>query len=132
MRGHYYHAFIAFVAVLSEGLVITLGTIPFGSATTHRGWIIADYITFGILGVMILAIVSVFFRRRKPALPRQPHTLASHVSYLCASRMLDDLKGTSLLEGREFGARVRGWGKTYTFGRAKTVDGGVRWAVDEL
>jgi Protein of unknown function (DUF3433) len=128
---HFFHAFIAFVAILGEFLVIVVGAIPFNKVTTLKVAKFSRYSSMGVLSLMIIAIVCVFFRRRKPALPREPHTIASQISYLCASKMLDDCKGLSMLDRGSVGARVRGWGKLYQFGRGIGVDGKLRWSVDE-
>ncbi|KAI9710402.1 MAG: hypothetical protein M1812_007438 [Candelaria pacifica] len=130
-HGHFFLAFIAFVAILSEILVIMLAGVPFQSAQTWMAFLVSSYLSMAILGIMIIALVAIFWWRAGIKMPRMPDTLAAVWTYVCASFFLDDFKGLEGLDEKERDKRIRQWGKKYEYGQKMGVDGVIRWAVDE-
>src|SRR5204862_6508296 len=102
---------IAFNALLSEVLVVMLAGVPFNSSQTWTAFLVSAYSTMTILGLMVVALLALFWWRRKPELPRMPNTVAAVLSYLCASEMLEDFK--ELGEGNGV---VGQRGGTYSYG----------------
>ncbi|KAI9742735.1 MAG: hypothetical protein M1835_003011 [Candelina submexicana] len=130
-HGHFFLTSIALVAILSEILVIMLAGVPFQSAQTWFAFLVSAYLSMTILGIMIIALVAIFWWRTSIKMPRMPDTLAAVWSYLCASFLLEDFEALEGLDEKERDKRIRSWGKRYEFGKKMGVDGVVRWAVDE-
>ncbi|KAK5021364.1 hypothetical protein LTR16_000226 [Cryomyces antarcticus] len=129
---HTLPAVVACTTILAEVLVITITGVPFASGQTWLQFLVSVYLSMGILGIMVLVVVALFFwRRRAPHLPRDPDTLAAVMSYVGASRMLDDFEGLEGMERKERDRMVKSWGKTYGYGWFVGRDGVGRWAVDE-
>ena len=122
-------AFVAFVALLSEVLVVVLAGVPFSSSQTWIAFLVSAYLSMGILGLMILTLLSLFFWRRKPIMPRMPNTVAATMSYLCASHMRKDFEKLGGLRGTEEMAKVGG--ERYAYGLSRGTDMVTRWAVDK-
>ncbi|TKA63885.1 hypothetical protein B0A49_08402, partial [Cryomyces minteri] len=114
---HVLPAVVACTTILAEVLVITITGVPFASGQTWLQFLVSVYLSMGILGVMVLVVVALlFWRRRAPHLPRDPDTLAAVMSYVGASRMLDDFEGLEGAESKERDRTVKSWGKTYGYG----------------
>ena len=70
----------------------------------------------------LVAFVIVMKAKRKPFMPRKPHTLSSVILYLCHSNeLLEDLKGMSMLSKRARDHRLTRINHSYRFG----------WILDE-
>jgi hypothetical protein len=67
-----------------------------------------------------------------PHLPRKPDSVAAVMSYLCASRMVEELEGSEYLSSKQMQLRVEGLKKRYTYGKIVGMDERERWAIDEL
>ncbi|KAI9767854.1 MAG: hypothetical protein M1840_005347 [Geoglossum simile] len=122
---HFFVAFIACVALLSEILVVALSGIPFNSSQTYAAFQASAYTSVAILALMVFAVFALVYWRRQPLLPRMPNTLAAILSYVCASHMLEDprvLQDVGSGDGRG--------GQTFSYGRLRGVDAVMRWAVD--
>ncbi|KAF1985647.1 hypothetical protein K402DRAFT_105430 [Aulographum hederae CBS 113979] len=126
-----YVSTVAFSAILADVLIILLPAVPYKPTTTHKAFLVSTCMSLVILFVMIFTIVWVFFRSKMMTLPRSPTTIASTLSYICASRFIDDFGGMRGMNGKELHDAVESLGKTYTFGWMAGVDGLHRWAVDE-
>ncbi|KAI9760351.1 MAG: hypothetical protein M1840_002557 [Geoglossum simile] len=124
-RRHFFVAFVAFVALLSEILVVALSGIPFNSSQTYAAFQASAYTSVSILALMVVAVFALVYWRRRPLLPRMPNTLAAVLSYVCASRMLEDPR-----ELQAVGEGDRRGGLTFSYGRLRGVDAVTRWAVD--
>lgn len=131
-RGRLFLSALALAALLSEIVIIAMPGIPFSAAQIHPAYLASTYVSIGVLSVIALAAIAVFWRRRSdPRIPRVPDTLAGVWLYLCAS---DWVAGAQLDdEGDEVGIEnEKGYGgKRYWFGVARGVDGRQRWKVDE-
>jgi hypothetical protein len=72
---------------------------------------------FGLIGLIIIMT-----SKRKPFMPRKPHTLSSVILYLCHSNeLLEDLKGMSMLSKKARDRRLTRNNQRYGFG----------WILDE-
>lgn len=112
------------VAVLSDVLVILAPVIPFSPGRMWEELLISCYTCMGILSLMILCIIGLVFWRRRLTMPRKPDTIGAVISYLCASRGLDDYCDER--------ADVDLNHVKYTYDRLAGVDGVTRWMVDAV
>jgi hypothetical protein len=129
---HFFAAFVAFVAILSDVLIITLAAVPYSPGQVWMELIVCSYTSMAILGITIIAVVAVLmWRRQSPDLPRAPDTLMAVISYVANSNMLDDFEGLEYLEKSGLDDRVNGLGKRYSYGRNVGADGQKRLMVDE-
>lgn len=69
-RNHVFVSIMAVLAILYEVLIITLPRVPFSPGETYLELLVSSYISMGIFGVMILVLLSFFWKRRLPHLPR--------------------------------------------------------------
>ena len=79
---------------------------------------------------MVIALVAVFFRRKSAKLPRYPATLATTLSYICASHMLDDLKDFRTMQGSQRDEAIMKSGDRFFLGVSTGTDGVKRVMVD--
>ena len=85
-RGNWFHAFIALVAVLSDFLIVSVAGVPYSDAQLHLAFLVSSYVSFGILSLMIIAMIAGLWWRRGNAamgLPRQPDTMLGVILMLC-------------------------------------------------
>lgn len=131
-RSHIFAATMAFVSVLSDVLIVTLARIPFSPGEIYLELLVASYMSMGILGIMVLVLVGLFFwRRGLPYMPRSPDTLAGAISYICDSQMVENFEGCEWLDNKGLDKRVAGMGQMYSYGTYRGVSGKSRWMVDE-
>jgi hypothetical protein len=129
---HFLASSLAFIAILSDILVITIAGIPYSPGQIYLELLVCFYTTIIILGLMVVGILgTMFWRRWTPDLPRTPDTILAVMSYVADSRLLDDFDGCEGLGSREVEDRVNGLGKRYGYGRYVGVDGQTKWMVDE-
>ena len=130
-RGHLIVAAVALTTVLAEILVILLGAIPFSSGQIYLEYLVSMYWSVGILSLMLVMFFALMlWKRRAPLFPRRPDTIASVISYLSDSRMLDDFEGFEYLSSSELEQRVSGLGRRYVYERQMRSDGHNRYLVD--
>jgi Protein of unknown function (DUF3433) len=130
--GNFYHAFVAFVAILSDFLIIAVSAIPYNFGQLHNVSLVSSLTSLVILGVMMIAIITVFvWRLGNPKMPRQPDTLANVWMLLCGSRMLEDFEGMEEVSKKARDFAIRRSGRRYWFGKANGIDGKERDMVDE-
>jgi uncharacterized membrane protein YhaH (DUF805 family) len=128
---NFFVAAIAAVAILSDILIIAILGVPFSSAEIKPASLASFYVSFGILGIMLIAFVAVtIWRRSNPPIPRQPDTLASVWTYLCASNMLEDFEGMEFMTEKVRNKTIRDAGRRYFYGMANGTDGKDRYMVD--
>ncbi|TID22864.1 hypothetical protein E2P81_ATG01997 [Venturia nashicola] len=129
---HALASYLAFIAILSDILVIAIAGIPYSPGHIYVEFLACFYVTIVILGLMVLGIVmTMIWRRWTPDLPRTPDTILAVMSYVADSRLLDDFDGCEGLRSREVENRVNGLGKRYGYGQYVGVDGQTKWMVDE-
>lgn len=129
-NSHYFNAYISFVAILCEPLIVALANIPFKPGLAFVAYRACTFVTIAVLSMMLIGLVWMLCRKKTPAF-RTPETLADMMIALCGSRMLADFKGLSDLDTRERDAVVGGWGKRYAMGTLVGVDGVERDGIDE-
>jgi hypothetical protein len=129
---HFFAALFAFIAVLSEILVIALGGVPYSAGQILLESQTCDYLSIFILAFMVCGIACMMvWRRKAPDLPSAPDTVLGVMSYVADSKMLYDFEGCEYLEGSYMDNRIQGLGKRYMYGRGEGDDGQVRLMVDE-
>lgn len=95
--GHYILVPVAFAAILSEVLTITLSTIPFSSANLWSTYVTSHWISIGIIGIMVCVLGLLFFYAESK-LPLKPDTVAGQLFYLSGSGLPSFLKTLGMLE----------------------------------
>jgi hypothetical protein len=129
---HFFAAFLASIAIISEILVITLAGVPYAAGQILLESQACNYTSILILVLMVCGIACMMvWRRKAPDLPRAPDTVLGVMSYVADSKMLYDFEGCEYLEGKYMDNRIQGLGKRYRYGRCEGVDGQFRWMVDE-
>ncbi|KAI9882704.1 MAG: hypothetical protein M1823_005551 [Watsoniomyces obsoletus] len=129
-RRHYVVSMSAFMAILAEILIISLGSIPFNEGKVHRSFIGATWLSVSILGLMMISLGIIYIRRHRPHLPRSPETIGAVLSYLCGARMLQDYSELSKLDRNARDRWIVGLKRTYTLNKELGVDDQIRWCVD--
>ena len=129
---HIFAASLAFTAILADVLVVTLAGVPYSPGQVWMELIVCSYTSMAVLGIMIMAVVSLLvWRRRSPNLPRAPDIIMAVISYVANSNMLDDFEGLEGLEKKAVDDRIEGLGKRYTYGRNVGLNGQKRLMIDE-
>lgn len=101
-----------------------------GQETAASFWATTGAAT-AILAYMFVAAGTVYLRRRRVFLPRQPNTIASVLAFIHQSRMLYDFVGTAKMSGAQMARRLEATGKTYGLGWFRGRDGLPHCGVDE-
>lgn len=128
LRCHFFLAFLALVALLSEVLTVALAGVPFSSAQSYNGYLVSTYLSVSIIALMLVALGLAIFRRTDDLhLPYPLGSILSTMLYLCNSCMLEDFKNLSSLDTRTRNRRIVSWGKRY---KLADLDGGVTFGVD--
>ena len=133
LHGNFFLAMIAGMSILSEVLMIAVAGVPFSPAQLHHAFIISTYLSFTILCLMLLTMMGLpFWHKGNPYLPQKPDTLFAVWSYLCASRMTEELEDLARCDAKERNELVMKSGKRYFYGLNSGVDGIKRYAIDEI
>ena len=77
-REDIFHAFIAFIAITSDFLIIVIAGVPFSKTQVWTAFLGSAYASMAILCLMMVALFSLFIWRvqnEKMRLPREPDTL---------------------------------------------------------
>jgi Protein of unknown function (DUF3433) len=85
-RGDMFHALIAFTAIMSDILIIAVAGVPFAQAEVWLSFIVSAYVSLGILGLMVLVMLGIFWWRagnEKMGIPRAPSTIVAVLMILC-------------------------------------------------
>lgn len=131
-NGHFFNAYISFVAILCEPLIVAFSNIPFKAGLAFIAYRVCTYITIGILSLMLIGIMWMLCRKGTPGFAaNKPDTLAGLMVALCGSHMLEGFAGMSELEREDRDDIVKGWGKGYSMGTLVGVDGVERDGIDE-
>jgi hypothetical protein len=133
---HFVPATVAFVAILSEFLVITLSGLPYRPGQLHSEFFFCAISSLVILILMIVIVVVVnIWRRFLPHLPRKPDSVATVLSYVVGTRMCQDFEGLERVKISERDKAIRALGKKYGYGKRAEIDADgervERWIVDE-
>ncbi|KAJ9602059.1 hypothetical protein H2200_013419 [Cladophialophora chaetospira] len=135
-RRNFFHAFVAFVAILSDVLIITVGGVPYNSAQIWLDFLVSIYASWAILAIMLLTVLAMFRWRalnEKMMMPREPTTLLRVLLLLCNEDNIlrHEMQGYETLGPRERDDRVKARGGLYWAGWLTQPDGSQRWCVDK-
>ncbi|GME48201.1 uncharacterized protein LTHEOB_4317 [Neofusicoccum parvum] len=113
-RRHYFVAYIALLAILSEALVVTLASVPFKGGLTYTGFNVSTFISAGIVSVMVLTIPVLMVRYRGGTL-QAPGSLTATMGYFSAdnNEVLRSLGGLSILSRKERDAEIVSLRRSY-------------------
>lgn len=135
-RGNWFHVVIAFVAILSDVLIITISGVPYSSAQVLLDAMVCFYISIVILGIMVLAVFAIFRWRalnEKMMMPREPATLVVVWMMLCNrdNGVCEDMQGSERMSARERDEKVRLRGGRYWAGWITQPGGTQRWCIEK-
>ncbi|PPJ58482.1 hypothetical protein CBER1_05586 [Cercospora berteroae] len=131
-HGYFFVAMVTIITLLGEALSIVISGVPYRAGQTYMTWLVSEYLSLAILGIMIFSSISVIFHRsREPKVPVLPETLGAKILYLNGSNLLDDFAGVEGAKQRVRDERLRRLGKWYEFAPMVRRDGRRAWLVDE-
>ncbi|KIY03885.1 uncharacterized protein Z520_00576 [Fonsecaea multimorphosa CBS 102226] len=135
-RGNFFHAFVAFVAILSDVLIIAIGGVPFNSAQIWLDFLVSIYTSWAILALMVLTVFAIFRWRalnEKMMLPREPTRLLTVWLMLCNedNQLRDEMQGHETMNQKERDDRVKMRGGLYWAGWLSQPDGSRRWCLEK-
>lgn len=133
-RGDWFHAFIAFIAITSELLIIAIAGVPFNRSQVWKAFIASAASSLAILGMMILTVFALFWWRvqnEKMRMPREPDTLVGVWMMLCneGNGVRSEMAGTECLSGKDRDRRVREDESRWFAGWVNDTMGS-RWVVE--
>jgi len=128
LRGDAFVAAVALSASLSTVLTVALANIPFQIIQVHLGVLVCFYISFGILSLMIITLVFVFFHKQ-PDLPVSPGTLAGALYYVRDSGTSELFADLSTMSRKSRNNFVEGLRLRYTLTGARDKYGGSQLGV---
>ena len=132
LNRYIFAAAVTFTTLIGEALNIVISGIPYASGTTWMQYIVSAYMSLAILAIMIIvAALIIVLRIREPKIPRKPDTVGAVMSYLCASRILDEFEGMEGLDEKTRNQRIRAVGKKYEFTETVRRDSKLAWTVDD-
>jgi len=132
-NGHFIAAVVAFSALLSEFLVVVLSGLPYRPGQLRSEFMFCGISSLTVLTIMLLTVVITnIWRRWLPRLPRKPDNVATVLTYVCRSQMVEDFEGVEVLSVRERDRRIRDLRKRYRYQIRKGEDGLGRWTIDEI
>ena len=130
-NGYPFHAWVSFVAILSDVNIIAVAGIPFSGAQIRPMLLASCYTSMTILGLMVVTMLAiVLWRLDNPRLPRAPESLASVCMMLCGSGMVRDFRHMEEVDSGVRDEAVGRSGRRYWCGPAVGLDGRERWMVD--
>ncbi|KAJ9602276.1 hypothetical protein H2200_013131 [Cladophialophora chaetospira] len=135
-RGDSFHAFIAFVATLSDVLIIVIGGVPYSPAQIRTDFVVCSYTSWVILAVMALTVLALFRWRalnEKMMLPHDPNTLVGVWQLLCneGNGLCEEMRGYETMQGSARDDRVKSAGVRYWAGWITEPDASRRWVVEK-
>ena len=133
-RGEWFHALIAFTAILSDVLIISIAGVPYSSAQIWDAFLASAYLSLAILGWMMLAMVGIFVWRKKVAtlkLPSEPDTLLSIWMMMAdeGNAMRKEFDGWEMTRSMERDRACKGRGGRYWGGWSKDDNERWRWLI---
>jgi hypothetical protein len=132
---HFTPAAVAFAALLSEFLVVTLSGLPYRPGQLRSEFLFCGISSLAILVIMLIVVIIInIWRRILTHLPRKPDNVANVMSYVAGVEMCHDFEGLELLKVEERDKRIRELGKRYGYGLKEWANGTKRqrWVVDEM
>jgi hypothetical protein len=129
-HGYIFPALFCLVAALTDVLVIFAAIIPYSPGQVWLEYLISTYTCISIMSLMIVAIIILSIWGRRLRMLRKPDTLAGVMSYLYASRLLNDMHGAESDGGQDPKDLFKSDWQLYVYGRREDADGVVRWVID--
>ena len=134
-RGDVFHALVAFTAITSDILIIAVAGVPYAQAEVWLSFIVSAYVSLGILGLMVLVMLGIFWWRagnEKMGIPRAPSTIVAVLMILCNEgnglrREFEGWEGAGTT-ARDIACKKRKG--RYWAGWILEGDGKERWVVD--
>ncbi|OAP62957.1 hypothetical protein AYL99_02184 [Fonsecaea erecta] len=135
-RRNFFHAFVAFVAILSDVLIIAIGGVPFNSAQIWLDFLVSIYTSWAILALMILTVIAIFRWRAlnaKMMMPSEPTRPLTVWLMLCneGNQLCEEMKGYETMAPRERDEKVKLRGGLYWAGWLTQPDGSQRWCLEK-
>lgn len=109
---HYFVAYVSFLAVLTEVLVVTLSGVPFSSAQSYTGFFVSTFLSTAIITLLLMTLPFVFLWTMLTS-PVQRDSIAARLSYLCGSTILASFTTLSTLDQKERDRSIESMGKLY-------------------
>lgn len=129
---HFVAGIVAFAAILAEFLIISLSGLPYRPGQLRSEFIFCALSSLVILILLlIVTVVTIVWRSQLPNLPRKPDRVASVLTYVCNSTMLNDFRGLERCKEKERDQAIQSLHKTYGYVQISKWDGGKGWAIDE-
>jgi len=132
-HGNWLLAWVSIITILSQILIITVSGIPYSEGELWTQMLVCTYLSIGILSLMLLTLpMLAWWKTKLPVLPRQPDTVGAVISYVFASRAVQEWEELEFLSTEERDQKIAGSGTTWTYGEMDCeVDGTRRWMIDE-
>ncbi|OAG44838.1 hypothetical protein AYO21_00800 [Fonsecaea monophora] len=135
-RGNLFHAFVAFVAILSDVLIIAIGGVPFNSAQIWLDFLVSIYTSWAILALMVLTVFAIFRWRalnEKMMMPCEPTRPLAVWLMLCNrdNHLREEMQGYETMAPRERDDKVKMRGGLYWAGWLTQPDGSRRWCLEK-
>jgi Protein of unknown function (DUF3433) len=134
-RGDVFHALVAFMAIMSDILIIAIAGVPFARGQVWLSFIVSAYVSLGILGLMVLVVLGTFWWRagnERMGMPRAPSTMVAVLVMLCnkGNGLRKEFEGWEEVgtAARDIACKKRKG--LYWTGRILEGDGRERWVVD--
>lgn len=126
-RGHIIAASVAFTALMSEIVIVTLAGLPFRPGQTRTEFLICAVISMLILLLFVveLAVINYWRRVLVPHLPRRPDNIAAVMTYLADSKVPTDFAGLETAKVADRNRRIEALGRRYWYGSERG-----RWMID--
>ena len=133
-RGEWLHVCVAFTAVMSDVLIVSVSGVPYSRAQIWQSFLVSSYLSMAILGWMVVCVGAVFWWRvqvRREGLGAlQMDTLVRVWLGLCdeGNGVRGEFEGWETGRGRERDEACRERGGRYAGG----WDGEGRWVVSKV
>jgi len=132
-HGNWLLAWVSLVNFLSQVLVIAVSGIPYSEGELWVQMLVCTYLFIGILSLMLLTLpILLWWKAKLPPLPRQPDTVGAIISYVFATRAVQEWGELEFLSTKERDQKISGSGTTWTYGEMNCeCDNTRRWMIDE-
>lgn len=133
---NFFHAAVAFVAVLSDVLIVVIGGVPFSPAQFHIDFVVCTFMSWIILAIMVVMVLALFRWRalnEEMMMPQIPNTLLAVCQLLCNRNngVCDEMAGTEMMQGGVRDRIIRRSSVRYWAGWIEEEDGSRRWVIEK-
>ena len=134
-RRRFIPALLAFTALLAEALTIVLPGIPSHANREYVASYVSRYVSFGILGFMMLVMVGYWISRvvrwrTSMKLPKDPNTLGAMIMYVAGTQMAQELADLATTSARDTSRQPGHSRRGVLLKKERRENGGVRVVVD--